>query len=125
MNYKGIIIEESLSDKSLLKELKIISTEIEEVTEAEQTPWLKKWTLYTVEIPDDQIVVMVEKISKALEGEHVWYADFKNEKHHYIVFRGKIFKVDRNKPLEYEEAKKYGLSLGIPDYQLDLSPNIK
>jgi hypothetical protein len=51
MNYTGIIIEESLMDKSILDEVNIVKTEIEPVTEGHKTPWVKhdlypkKWTL--------------------------------------------------------------------------------
>ena len=72
MNYKGVIIEESLENKDVLKDVTILSTKVEEVTE-----------------------------------------------------RDKVFKVDRSKPEEYKQVTEYGLSLGIPDYQLDFSPHIK
>lgn len=125
MNYKGIIIEESLCDKSCLKDLDIVSTKVEQVTESHQTPWLKQWTLHTVEIDENKADSVVLEISKALEKTHEWYADFKNKRFHYIIFRGKVFKVDRKIPEEYEEVKKHGISLGIPDYQLDFSPDIE
>jgi len=57
--------------------------------------------------------------------QNAWYADFKNKSFHYIIFCNKIFKVDRSKPGQYNSVTKYGLSLGIPDYQLDFSPHIK
>lgn len=34
MNYKGVIIEESLGDKSVLADVQIIETKVEEVTES-------------------------------------------------------------------------------------------
>lgn len=71
MNYQGTIIEESLKDKSVLENVKILST------------------------------------------------------HHYIIFRDKIFYIDQKSKEQYDEAKTYGLSLGIPEYQLDFSPFIK
>lgn len=124
MNYKGVIIEESLGDKSCLKNLNIVSTKVEHVTESDKTPWLKQWTLHTVEIDDDKVDSLVTQLSNALEKEHEWYADFKNKQFHYIIFSGKVFRVDRSKPSEYEKVKEYGVSLGIPDYQLDFSPDI-
>lgn len=124
-NYKGVIIEESLEDKKALENTKIISKQIEKVTEKHKTPWVKQWTLHTVEVPEKEIVSFSRKISKALDSEHNWYADLKNKKYHYIIFRNKVFKVDRTKPKEYDKVKKYGISLGIPEYQLDFKPNIK
>src|SRR3989338_7794180 len=125
MSYKGIIIEESLENKDVLKDVTILSTKVEEVTEKHKTPWLKQWTLHTVEIPEGGQEGIAEKISRALDSQHAWYADLKNDKFHYIIFRNKVFKVDRSKPEEYIEVEQYGASLGIPDYQLDFSPHIK
>lgn len=127
MNYQGTIIEESLEDKSVLEEVKILSTKVEQVEEEHKTPWLLQWTLHKVEIPEDKTKEVAEKISKSLDYSHggSWYADFKNDTHHYIIFRDKVFYIDRKSKEQYEEAKSYGLSLGIPEYQLDFSPFIK
>jgi hypothetical protein len=50
--------------------------------------------------------------------------DFKNKDFHYIIFRDRVFKVNRKSKEEYDKAVKFGISLGIPDYQMDLSPDI-
>ncbi len=127
MNYKGVIIEESLSDKDILKNIITVSTKVEVVTEKHQTPWLKQWTLHTVEIPEEKAYAVAEKLAKDLETEHTsWYADFKNDKYHYIIYSGgKVFKVDLKNPILYKEAKAHGISLGIPEYQVDFAPENK
>lgn len=122
MNYKGVIIEESLENKSVLREVKILSTKVEKVVEKHKTPWLKQWTLYTVEFPVEKADEIALQISHDLEKKHTWYADFKNDKYHFIVYPGKIFKVDINNPVLYKSAKKYGISVGIPEYQVDFAP---
>lgn len=126
-NYKGVIIEESLENRDVLKKVKIISTEVEKATEEHKTPWLSQWTLHTVEIPGSEAEEIAEKISQSLDREHggSWYADFKNNTAHYIIFRNKVFKIDRGSKKQYDEVVKFGASLGIPDYQLDFSPDIK
>jgi len=125
MGYKGIIIEESLENKDILKDVKILETKVEEVVEDHKTPWIKQWTLHTVEIPENQVESIAGKTSKALDSKHNWYADFKNDTHHYIIFRNKVFLVDRSSKEQYDEAKKYGISLGIPEYQVDFHPEVK
>ncbi|KKQ79975.1 MAG: hypothetical protein UT01_C0023G0014, partial [Candidatus Daviesbacteria bacterium GW2011_GWA1_38_7] len=37
MNYKGVIIEESLGNKDVLKLIKVLSTKVEKVTKSHQT----------------------------------------------------------------------------------------
>ena len=127
MNYKGVIIEESLTDKGALKDVVVLNTKVEPITEKHRTPWLKQWTLHTVEISEEKIDTVVEKLAKNLETEHTaWYADFKNEVYHYIVFSGgKVFKVDLKNPILYQEATKHGIALGIPPYQVDFAPDTK
>lgn len=124
MNYKGVIIEESLENKSILKDVKILDTKIEEVTKRHKTEWIKQWTLHTVEIPKKQAKNVAEKISKLLDSKHEWYSDFKNDSHHYIIFRDKVFYIDRRKKEQYEEARRYGISLGMPEYEVDFVPNV-
>ena len=83
MKYKGDIIEESLSDKSVLKDVNIISTRVEKVTDEHQTPWLSQWTLDTIEVQEEQAGSLAEKLSKALDPEHGWYIDYRNDKYHF------------------------------------------
>lgn len=126
-NYQGVIIEESLKNKKILKKIKIISTKVEPITEEHKTPWLSQWTLHTVEIAENEAQAIAEAISKSLDYSHnsSWYADYKNETHHYIIFRGKIFYIDRTSKEQYDEAKLYGISLGIPEYQVDFHPEVE
>ncbi len=125
--FKGTIIEESLEDKSVLDKVKIISTKVEQVTDRHKTPWIRQWTLHKVEIEPNKIKTITWEISKSLDGDHQhsWYADFKNNSTHYVIYRDKIFKIDRTKREEYNEATNYGLVLGIPDYQIDFEKNTK
>lgn len=124
--FKGTIIEESLADPTILKELKILSTRTSKVAQKHKTPWLKQWTLHKVEIPSASASAIAQRISKAIDTTHgTWYADYKNDTHHYIIFPNKIFYIDRTKKQEYDAATRYGIQLGIPDYQLDFSPDVK
>jgi hypothetical protein len=125
-NFVGVIIEESLEKKDILKKLKILKTKVEKVTKKHQTPYLEQWTLHTVKIPENQVDKIAKELSQSLDSIHNdWYADFKNYKYHYIIFCNKVFKIDRSKKEQYDKVIKYGLSLGIPKYQLDFSSEIK
>lgn len=115
----GVIIEESLEKKDILKKLKIVKTEVEKVTSEFKTPWLKKWTLHTIEVEENKAREVAKEISKSLESKHDWYADFKNDDYAYIIFRKKIFYIDRYNQKQHDEARDYGISLGIPSYQVD------
>jgi len=90
--YRGIIIEESLEDRGVLHSFRVLETRIEAVTERHNTPWVRQWTLHTVEIPDEAAAAVAEKLRAALDPVHAgsWYADFKNEATHYIVFHNRV-----------------------------------
>ncbi len=126
MNFKGVVIEESLEDKSVLNDVKIVSTNVESVTEKHKTPWIKQWTLHDVEISAEKAAAVAKKISKALDREHNWYADYKTDFEHYVIYHNKIFYIaDRSDKKQYDEAAEYGISIGIPAYQVDFSPLVK
>jgi len=125
MEFQGVIIEESLTDASVLADVKILSTKIEPITEKHKTPWIKQWTLHTVEIPLEKAAEIADKISEALDQDHDWYADYKTDSEHYVIYGNKVFHItDRSDKKQYDEATKYGISIGIPDYQVDFSPHI-
>lgn len=128
MAYKGTIIEESLTDTAVLSNVRVLSKRVSKTTPENETPNLKQWTLYSVEIPDDQADKIATMLSGSLDSSGKnghWYADFKSSEKHIIVFPGKIFEVDRSAPAQYQEIVTYGLSVGIPAHQLDFSPDIE
>ena len=108
-NFIGVIIEESLENKEVLQKVKIIKTEVVPVTDRHKTRWVKQWTMRTVEIPENNSDIIARKLSKSLDSTYDWYADFKNDTTHYIIFRDKIFKIDRTSQRQYAEATKYGI----------------
>jgi hypothetical protein len=120
MPYVGVIIEESLRDTGVLRAVRITRTSQQPATEWHRTPWVRQWTLHVVEIADDAAERLAGLLADAIDTTHgAWYADFKNPDTHYVVFAGRVFRVRRDAPAAYEEAKAYGRALGIPEYQLD------
>lgn len=123
-SFVGVIIEESLENRNVLKKVRILKTRVEKVTEKHKTSWIKKWTLHTVEIHENRADRIAKELSKSLDSHHAWYADFKNDAHHFIIFHNKVFYIDRRSKEQYDQAKKYGISLGIPKYQVDFHPEV-
>ena len=120
--YTGTIIEESLNDTEVLKKCHITKTVVEPVTPKHETPHIKQWTLHAVEIPEDQAEEIARDLSQVLIGDTKtgsWYADFKNDQFHYVIYPHKIFKMDRQSKADHEAAMNYGLALGIPAHQVD------
>jgi len=118
--YSGVIIEESLANKQAMVGLKVLKQEIEDVTEGHETPWLSQWTCDTVEIPEAEIESVAQKLSEAIDIAHInnWYCDFRNNDWHYVVFAGRVFKIDRKDREAYSEMQEYARSIGLPEHQM-------
>lgn len=121
MNYIGVIIQESLTDQEMLDKVHILRTVVEEVTPEHQTPWVKTWILHTVVIEEAEADKWAEWLSNNIDDshDHPWYVDYKNDLFHYVIFPGKIFKIERTNVSQNKEAQNYGKSVGIPAHQLD------
>ncbi len=120
MDYKGVIIEESLVESLIIKELNVLQKNIESITEKENTPWLDKWTMYTVSINEKDIDDYTKKLSKLIDTKYCsdWYCDFRNNQYHYVVFKDKVFKLDRTKKEDYINMQNYAMKLGLSNDQL-------
>lgn len=120
MDYKGVIIEESLIDTEIIKELNVLQKEVEEINKEDNTPWLTKWTMDTVVIEETKIDEYTNRLSELIDTKHCndWYCDFRNDKYHYVVFPNKVFKLDRNKKQDYIDMQEYAIKLGLPKHQL-------
>lgn len=104
--YTGCIIDESIKEKSILNEFRIIETQND------------GGISYIVETDENYIETAVLRLQAAMSDEKCWYADLKNYDFHYIIYNDRIFKVNRDFAEQYEEAKEYGLKRGIPEEYL-------
>ncbi|MCL2407443.1 MAG: hypothetical protein FWC95_05885 [Defluviitaleaceae bacterium] len=120
MGYQGCIIAESLRDTSVLAYMEITETNVYPVTERNETPWLDQWTMYTVSVAAKHADSVAERVAAALETEHTgsWYADFKNDTHHYVIFSERVFKLDRTNKADRDKMNDYASSLGLPEHQM-------
>ncbi|MHB9031895.1 MAG: hypothetical protein ACYC6L_02485 [Anaerolineae bacterium] len=119
--YIGVIIAESLENDAVMDRVKVTGTEISKVTEPDVTPWLDHWTIQSIEVDETNADEVAQLLSTALKPDEAWYADYHNDSYHYIIFRGKVFKVDRSDKEQYRQVKDFGTARGIPGFQLDFS----
>ncbi len=110
-DYKGVIIEESLIDNRQLNNLEIISLEIT----PEENP-AERWHIFKVHASKDDI----DKLSKNINDKK-WYIHFWKGKDVVLLFKDRIFEFTWDNEDAKREVIKYGLSLGIPEEQLDFS----
>jgi hypothetical protein len=103
--YIGIIVENSLTDLSCLKVLKIMNT------------WQDgTWILHKVEITE----VQIEQLAACINGGP-WYTHFWDtaKENIIVVFKNKTFPIKAQDRATWNDAVVYGRNLGIPLEQLD------
>jgi hypothetical protein len=101
----GTIIENSLKDKSILKQVKIVKT------------WQDDdWILHDVLIGEES----AREFGRYL-NDGPWYVHFWKEGKDdiLVVFKDKIFTIKHSDKSTWQEAIDYGKSIGIPAEQLD------
>ena len=110
-DYKGVIIEEGLTDNRLLNGLEIISLEI--TTEENPT---ERWHIFKIHASKDDI----DKLSKNINDKK-WYVHFWKGKDVILCFQNKKFEFNWGNENAKKQVIDYGLSIGIPKEQLYFS----
>jgi hypothetical protein len=102
---KGVIIESSLKDTSILNEAKVLRTWEDE-----------SWILREVEIARE----LAEKFGAYLD-DGPWYVHFWEEGSDevLVVFKDHVFSITHSDQSTWKTAIEYGKSIGIPEEQLD------
>ena len=112
--WTGIIIEESLEDRAILKKIKITKTKesFDDITQMD-------WHLHSIEAEDKDIDSVVKLGSKCIkEG---WWMDFRNGDEAFIIFKNKFFKITQGELTNPKKAEKYAVSHGVDPRQADFT----
>jgi len=110
MVWKGVIIEESLEDKSLLNLVKVIQTEKVQL-EGEN----RFVTFHKIELDDNNKKEFIERAIKSIKQG--FYLHICDKGVMYVVFKDHMFKFSKDYP-ELEVARQYGKSIGILEEQM-------
>ncbi len=103
--YKGTIVEQSLTDLSVLDDIKILKTTISPNA---------GWRMHVVEVTREQL----EAVSKFMEATK-WYAHFWNGDEMIVVYPNMLFLQSVSHKETWKPAIDYGLTIDIPLEQLD------
>lgn len=117
MNYRGIIIEESLGDKSILDKCEILKTKVAEI-DARTT-----WYMHKVQIAEENIHEFTKELIEKMDPNGRWYSHFyhedPNKTQMIVTFYKKRFCESKD---NFDRSVEYGLQEGIPQEQLDFVP---
>jgi len=117
MVWKGVILEESLEDKSILKLVKIIKTDVSKLGGEDRV-----MTFHYFELDDKDKDRFVNRGIKAIKQS--FYMHIVKEGVMYVIYKSHMFKFSKGFP-ELETAREYGLSIGIIKKQMPFEKLLK
>ena len=106
--WKGVIIEESLEDKSLLSLVKIISSR---QTTLENESERGVLTFHSLELEDSNLDEFIETAQKSNKDSFYIHICKGNEM--IVVFKNKVFRFSSDNSAELNKAREYGISVGV------------
>ncbi len=84
------------------------------------------WHRYLLQIEDEKIDSVVNQFRNLMK--HGWYSIFWNDKTVYVVFKDKVFKLEKEKVWkseEYKNVRRYGIEHGVQEEYLDFNERFK
>jgi len=106
--WKGVIIEESLGDKSLLSLVKIISSRKTTLENESERGIL---TFHSVELEDSNLDEFIETAQKSIKDS--FYIHICKDSEMIVIFRNKVFRFSSDNLEGLNEAREYGISVGV------------
>jgi len=111
--YHGIVLDLEFTDLHYPETLKVF---------AKRKSKTNPWTLFGVEVDDQQIESTIVSIQQNLKSDQPYYAHFYNDDNLIVIFKDKVIKVTPHKST-WQPIIDYGKLLNIPVEQLDFWPN--
>jgi hypothetical protein len=103
--YKGVLVENSLFDKSILEKVNVV-----------QTRRSGDWTLHDIRLGRNQIDDIRKKMTEGPWYFHLWEPGKSDV---IVAFKNKVFTIKYADKASWADAIAFGKSLGIPESQLD------
>ncbi|MEX0616251.1 MAG: hypothetical protein WD231_00390 [Candidatus Woykebacteria bacterium] len=115
MNYRWIIIENSLKDKNVLDKYKVLS----ETTFAEGTD--RESRMLKVEVPEDEAPSLADLLEEKIiypYYTHLYHED-PNKSQLIVVFSEKKFLLGKD---DFSKAVEYGLANSVTEEEMQINP---
>lgn len=109
--WQGVVLEESLDNKSLLGLAKIVGTDIDKLEEEDRV-----MTFHKIEVSDSKRDQFIEEAKRSIKPG--FYIHLCKEGRMYVVFKDRIFKFRKGQQDLLEKAREYGKSAGIIPEQM-------
>ncbi len=108
--WQGVVLEESLDNKSLLDLAKIVGTDIDKLEEEDRV-----MTFHKIEVSGLNLHQFIEEAKRSIKPG--FYTHLCKKGRMYVIFKDKVFKFKKGQAL-LEKAREYGKSTGIISEQM-------
>lgn len=108
--WQGVVLEESLDNKSLLDLAKIVGTDTDKLEEEDRV-----MTFHKIEVSDSKQHQFIEEARRSIKPG--FYIHLCKEGRMYVIFKDKVFKFKKGQAL-LKKAREYGKSIGIIPEQM-------
>jgi hypothetical protein len=117
VRFTGLLLQESLADRSVLDRLHVTKVEKWKVGEA-GLPGPAMWTATHFEGNVTDVDKTAEAISAAMVDSY-WYANIHCLADEIVIFAGKVFRYPRGDAMARRAPEDYARSVGVPEHQID------
>lgn len=115
-----MIIEESLIDKSILDLVEIVKTKKTTLEEETRRGIL---TFHYIELDDERKDPFLKKAPSSIKNR--FYLHICKDSNMIVIYKNKLFRFSSKELVKLNEARKYGLSIGILREQMPFEKLIK
>lgn len=121
--YTGALITQSLKPGTELTGVRLVVDRLVTFDKSDAAPdQPTRWTMIFFTVDDADAERLAAWCADSLLSEPgVWYADFRNEAEHFVVYPSKIFRYPIGDRDGRQQAVDHGRRLGVPESQLDWS----
>jgi hypothetical protein len=112
--WRGVLIEESLNDLSILHLLRIVETNLR----ALEGQSGRKLTFHKVEVADSDIKAVLHQAVIIIKSG--WYLHLVRSGVMKVIFSGRVFEINDGDHKKFQEVRRYGITQGIKEEQLGL-----
>lgn len=112
--WQGVLIEESVEDPAVLKNFHLIGS-ADSTLEGEEERGV--FHFHRVQVDDMHLDEVLKLIAKYIKSG--WYFHLVGGDSMKIVFKDKIFEVERGNKIMFEVVRQYGENQGIKDEQME------
>jgi hypothetical protein len=109
--WQGVVLEESLENKSLLNLAKIVGTDIDKLEEEDRV-----MTFHKIEVSESERARFIKEAKDSLKPG--FYIHLCQDGRMYVIFKNKVFKFRKGQQSLLEKAREYGKSTGIISEQM-------